>query len=206
MTDYSEETALSQLLGLSAYATISAQARLAKDADQAPKAFEHVAMARMSGAAWRAFERIEKRAETEKIDIIRAVERYEGILDDLDARTRPTTWWERLTKTYVGVGIFTDAMRQLALGAGEEEMAKAVNDFGHGDWVRERIEPYTAADEQLRARLSLWTRRVGGEALGLVRAFIFTNPDLVGNLEADAVMEELSRAHRERLQAIHLDA
>lgn len=206
MTTDGEEDALNQLLGMTAYATICAQARLAKDADQAPKAFEHVAMARMSGAAWHTFERLEKRAEVENIDLIRALERYEGILDDFDARTRPTTWWERLTKTYVGVGIFTDAMRHIALGAGEEQMAAEVNDFGHGQWVRERLEPYTAADEQLRARLSLWTRRVGGEALGLVRAFIFTNPELVGKLAADTVMEEVSRAHRERLKAVHLDA
>ncbi|MDO5721448.1 MAG: ferritin-like fold-containing protein [Actinomycetaceae bacterium] len=206
MTENQDATVLSQLLGLSAYATISAQARLAKDADQAPKSFEHVAMARMSGQAWRAFEKLQERAEAENIDIIRAIEPYEGILDDLDARTRPTTWWERLTKTYVGVGIFTDALEAIANAVGESELAEAVNDFGHGDWVRERLEPYTADDEQLRARLSLWTRRVGGEALGLVRAFTFTNPALVGQSDPDEVMESLSLAHKERLKAVHLDA
>lgn len=197
---------VNQLLGLSAYAAVSAQARLAKDADQAPKTFEHIDMARMSGLAWKIFEQLEKRAEISDVDLLEEVRRYEGILDDLDARTRPTTWWERLTKTYVTVGIFTDALREVAVAVGEDDLASKVTDFGHGEWVRKRLAPYTDEDEQLRARLSLWTRRVGGEALGLVRAFMFTNPELIGEADPDALMELLSHAHKDRLGAINLMA
>ncbi|MDO5728218.1 MAG: ferritin-like fold-containing protein [Actinomycetaceae bacterium] len=204
MTDESTGSPVNQLLGLSAYAAVSAQARLAKDADQAPKTFEHIDMARMSGQAWKIFERIEKRAQVSDVDLLNEVRRYEGILDDLDARTRPTTWWERLTKTYVTVGIFTDALREVARAVGENELAEEVTDFGHGEWVRNRLAPYTNDDEQLRARLSLWTRRVGGEALGLVRAFMFTNPELAGSADPDALMERLSHAHKQRLADINL--
>lgn len=204
MTAESTGAPVNQLLGLSAYAAVSAQARLAKDADQAPKTFEHIDMARMSGQAWRIFERLEKRAQVSDVDLLEEVRRYEGVLDDLDARTRPTTWWERLTKTYVTVGIFTDALRGVARAVGEDELADEVTDFGHGEWVRKRLAPYTDKDEQLRARLSLWTRRVGGEALGLVRAFMFTNPELVGEADPDALMEQLSAAHKQRLADINL--
>lgn len=204
MTAENNGAPVNQLLGLSAYAAVSAQARLAKDADQAPKTFEHIDMARMSGQAWRIFERLEKRAQVSDVDLLEEVRRYEGVLDDLDARTRPTTWWERLTKTYVTVGIFTDALREVARAVGEDELADEVTDFGHGEWVRKRLAPYTDKDEQLRARLSLWTRRVGGEALGLVRAFMFTNPELVGEADPDALMELLSAAHKQRLADINL--
>lgn len=206
MTATTTDASMEELLGLAAYWAVAAQARLAKDADQAPKTFEHVEMARMSARAWKSFEHVENLAAEHGIDIIRAIGQHEGVLDELDARTRPTTWWERLTKTYVGIGIFTDAMREIATAIGEEELARQVGDYGHGQWVRERLEPYTQADEQLRARLSLWTRRVGGEALGLVRALMFTNPELVGEADTDAIMDALTRNHRERLAQLHLTA
>ncbi|MDI9588081.1 MAG: ferritin-like fold-containing protein [Acidobacteriota bacterium] len=193
------------LLGLGAYAAIYAQARLAKDGDQAPQPWEHIDMARMSGRAWEGFLFIEKMAAEADVDLVDAISRYEGILDEIDARLRPTTWWERMTKTYVAMGIFTDAMRELAEAQGEEEFAKRIGDFGHGDWVRKRLEPVVAEDEQLEARLSLWTRRVGGEALSLVRAFLFTNPEMLGeNGDADAVMERITAAHKKRMAAVHL--
>ena len=181
------------LLGIGAYAAIAAQTRLAKDGDQAPK-------------AWENFKYVCKVAERSDIDIAEAIAPYEGLLDDIDARLRPTTWWERMTKTYVAIGIFTDALREIAHLQGQEEYAKDVNDFGHGDWVRERLEPAVAADKQLEARLSLWTRRVGGEALSLVRAFLFTNPEIISGTDADELMDRVSKAHKERLSAVHLHA
>ncbi len=194
------------LLGIGAYAAIAAQTRLAKDGDQAPKAWEHVDMANMSGKAWENFKYVCKVAERSDIDIAEAIAPYEGLLDDIDARLRPTTWWERMTKTYVAIGIFTDALREIAHLQGQEEYAKDVNDFGHGDWVRERLEPAVAADKQLEARLSLWTRRVGAEALSLVRAFLFTNPEIISGTDADELMDRVSKAHKERLSAVHLHA
>lgn len=192
------------IVGLGAYAAISAQARLAKDADQAPRIFEHVAMARMSGRAWASFEKLEKEAERADFDLLEAIEPYEGILDEIDARLRPSTWWERLTKTYVAIGIFHDAMRELARALGFNEYADGITDYGHGDWTRERLEPIIAEDSQLEDRLSLWTRRCGGDALSLVRAFMFTNPEVLGESDADAIMETLGKNHKERLAAIHL--
>ena len=76
-------------------------------------------MARMSGRAWEGFLFIEKMAAEADVDLVDAISRYEGILDEIDARLRPTTWWERMTKTYVAMGIFTDAMRELAEAQGE---------------------------------------------------------------------------------------
>ncbi|MDO5034566.1 MAG: ferritin-like fold-containing protein [Actinomycetaceae bacterium] len=195
-----------ELLGLGAYAAISAQTRLAKDGDQAPMPWEHVDMANMSGRAWEGFKLVVSVAESEGVDIAEAMAPYEGMLDEIDARLRPTTWWERLTKTYVAMGIFTDALRETALAHGANDYAKDVHDFGHGDWVRKRLEPEVAGDKQLEARLSLWTRRVGGEALSLVRAFYFTHPEVLQDADSDAVMERISAAHKERLAAVHLHA
>ncbi|WP_040312746.1 ferritin-like fold-containing protein [Gleimia coleocanis] len=195
---------LASVLGISAYSTLAAQTRLAKDADQAPLASEKIAMARMSGQAWERFTKIARRAEAAGVDLEAAITPFRGLLDDLDARTRPTTWWERLTKTYVGVGIFTDAMRALATAAGEVEFAADVNDFGHGQWTVERLAELTAADEQLQDRLSLWTRRVGGDVLALVRSFFFTHPEMLGDADADEIFAQISKAHDERLTALHL--
>lgn len=196
---------LVDLLGICGYSALAAQTRLAKDADQAPLSADKIAVARMSGEAWQRFTRIAVRAEAEGIDLEAALTPFRGLLDDLDARTRPTTWWERLTKTYVGIGIFTDSLRVLAEAVGEFEFAAEINDFGHGVWTVSRLEPLTAVDEQLRGRLSLWSRRVGGDALALVRSFLFTHPELLGDADVDELFARVAAAHDERLVALHLD-
>ncbi|MDT3767307.1 ferritin-like fold-containing protein [Gleimia hominis] len=201
-----QETTFARILGVSGYGALAAQARLAKDADQAPETFEHIAMARMSARAWDSFTAVERTAQKLDVDLPVQITPFEGMLDELDARTRPTTWWERLTKTYVAIGIFTDALRAAAQGLELPEVADAVSDFGHGQWTRDRLEPVTKDDPQMQARLSLWTRRVGGEALGLVRAFLFTDEGASAKLDLDEVVADISKAHKERLDAVHLKA
>jgi len=64
-----------------------------------------------------------------------------------------------------------------------------------------------AAAPQRAYRLSRWGRRVAGEALGLVRATLFTYPSLAASPEnVDEITEYVIKRHGERMRDIHLKA
>ncbi|MFT0762696.1 ferritin-like fold-containing protein [Scrofimicrobium sp. R131] len=193
------------LVGLLAFSALAAMTRLAKDGDQAPSTEFHVEHARMAAQAFREFQHLERFAAENGFDLIEQASQFAGLFDEIDARTRPSNWWERSVKTYVTLGIFSDALsdinerHQLFV---EEEWD---GDFGQGLWVREHLAPLTEKDPQLAARLSLWARRVAGEAFGLLRATLFTYPELAVDPDTvDAVVAATIRRHQERLEAVGL--
>lgn len=195
------------VVGLLAFSALAAMTRLAKDGDQAPDTTAHIAHARMSATAFSRFEQLEIWAQHRGVDLVAAADQYAGLFDDLDARTRPTTWRERSVKTYVTMGIFRDFLREVADVRGL--FAHKVDEWhlGQSAWVDEHLAPEFAADEQLAARLSLWARRVAGEVLGLVRATMFTHPDLSKDPDtADMIAQTVSKLHGERMAKLGLRA
>ena len=194
-------------VGLIAYSALAAMTRLAKDGDQAPSTRFHVDLASMADMSFKRFEALEKYGASRGFSTVEAAGQYAGLFDELDHRTRPSNWWERSVKSYIVIGIFADVLRELAHGQGMFEMDSYQWDVGHGEWVREHLAPLTAEDPQLAARLSLWGRRVAGEAFGLVRATLFTYPELVADPEtADAVVAHAVERHGERMRAVNLKA
>ena len=195
-----------EVVGLLAYDALAAMTRLAKDGDQAPSIGAHIEHARMAARAFDAFKQLELWAEHRDLDLEGAAGEYSGLFDELEARTRPATWWERSTKTYVTFGILGDMMQQIAE---LHDLAFDVEywDFGQGEWERANLAPLTAKDPQLEARLSLWARRVAGEVFGLVRSTFFTHPDLTSDPDAvDAIVAWVTKRHKERMEAINLKA
>ncbi len=197
----------SEVVGLIAYAALAGMTRLAKDGDQAPSITAHIAHARMSARAFEAFHQLEIWSGHRDLDLASAAGEYSGLFDDLDTRTRPSTWWERSVKTYVTVGIFSDMLRQISERHEFFDGDSLSWDLGQGKWVRANLAPRTAADPQLAARLSLWARRVAGEALGLVRSSLFTHPVLAADPDtSDAISAWVTRRHGERMAEINLKA
>ena len=73
--------------------------------------------------------------------------------------------------------------------------------------MRAHLGRRVEADPQLADRLSLWGRRVAGEALGLVRATLFTYPQLAMTPDnVDEITEYVIKRHGERMKDIHLKA
>ena len=162
----------------------------------------------MAARAFRIFEDLETWADHRGLDLPAAAGEYSGLFDDLDARTRPSTWWERSVKTYVTLGVISDMLLQISELHdlfGEEA---GPWDLGQGEWVRLHLAALTAQDEQLAARLSLWARRVAGEALGLVRSTLFTHPELATHDPdtVDAIVAWVTKRHNERMAEIGLKA
>lgn len=206
-TEYTAVNADAEVVGLMAYSALALMTRLDKDGDQAPTIAAHIEHARMSARAFTMFEKLEAWASERGIDVHAAAAQYSGMYDDLDARTRPTTWFERSVKTYVTVGIMGDLLLEVLQRHQVFSEGDFAWDINHAEWVRQFLAPQTAEDAQLAARLSLWARRVAGEALGLMRATLFTHPALVANPDvADAIAAEVIRRHGERMEHINLKA
>ncbi|QPK80849.1 tRNA 2-methylthio-N6-isopentenyl adenosine(37) hydroxylase MiaE-like protein [Schaalia sp. ZJ405] len=194
-----------EVLGLVAYSALAVMTRLAKDGDQAPTIEAHVQNARMSAQAFSLFEQLEKWAQTHGVDLATAAGEFSGLYDDLDARTRPTAWVERLVKTYVTVGILGDMLSKIAEYHDLTQLGGKGWDVNQGEWTRNHLGPQTLEDEQLAARLSLWARRVAGEVFGLVRSTLFTHPNLLPDPDAqDELVQWITQQHRQRMTEISL--
>lgn len=194
-----------ELVGLLAFSALAAMTRLAKDGDQAPSPAYHIDHARMSARAFREFQHLEVFAEQNGFSLVEAAGQFAGLFDELDARTRPSNWWERSVKTYVVIGIFADALIELNERHQLFDQAESVWDVGQGTWVREHLAPLTERDPQLASRLSLWARRVAGETFGLLRATLFTYPELALDPDTvDAVVTMAGKTHQQRMDAVNL--
>lgn len=196
-----------EVVGLLAYSALAAMTRLAKDGDQAPTIEAHIEHARMSARAFEMFEQLEVWAGHRGLDLRAAAGEYSGLYDDLDARTRPTTWSERSVKTYVTLGVFGDLLLEVSRRHGLFDADDGAWDLNQGDWERDHLAPLIAKDPQLAARLSLWARRVAGEVLGLVRSTLFTHPALAKDPDAaDEIAALVTKRHGERMAQIGLKA
>lgn len=192
------------VVGLIAYATLAAMTRLAKDGDGAPTIAAHIEHAHMSARAYVVFSQLELWAVHRDVDLQEAAGRYKGLFDDLDARTRPDSWWERTVKTYVTIGILADFLQEVARR--RELFSGAIGwDLGQNEWERAALAPLTAVDGQMQARLSLWARRVAGEVFGVVLLLLEEHPDLLAQpLDKPGIIEMLSARHCERMEKLHL--
>ena len=103
-----------EVVGLIAYSILAAMTRLAKDSDQAPTFEAKVEHARMATRVFETFTQVETWCTHRGMDLSTYARAYDGLYDDLDARTRPKTWHERSIKTYVTLGVLGGFLREIA--------------------------------------------------------------------------------------------
>lgn len=153
-----------------------------------------------------------------------------GIYDSFVARTAPASWWEGLLRPAVTHGITRDLVLLLAGGLPEAQAAEIRRIMADDDpddgigW--EIIRDGVATNQVLNSRLSLWGRRVAGEALQICASVVNSNPQLAalalraaaaapigadgvapGNSLPDAIrwlQGELTARHAKRMEAITL--
>ncbi|TRW44319.1 ferritin-like fold-containing protein [Georgenia yuyongxinii] len=216
MSEPSHAAAVADLLGLYSSIQLAAFTRLAKDAQHAPDLPGQVTISRMAAGELAHLDELERLARELGADFYDTTARFADLLGDLDRRTAPGDWWERLMKTYVAYGMLADLQR--ALSADLDKTLRAVveeilADNGYADYVVATVGPVAAGDPQLKARLALWGRRVVGEALGIVQRALDEHPGLLGALpeggEADAagrVRNQLTSGHARRMDRLGLTA
>ncbi len=216
MTNEVDSRAVVDLLGVLAYAELTAFDRLAEDARLAPTLTGHAALARMAAAEITHHGRLTARLTELGVDPGAAMAPFVSALDAFHEGTRPSTWLEGLVKAYVGDGLATDFYREIATFLPDPDRAlveDVLADTGHADFAVREVRAAIQADRKVRGRLSLWGRRLVGEAITQSQAVIGEHDRLAelivtgtGDLSGVArLIERITSAHTERMKALGLN-
>ncbi len=207
--------AVVDLLGVLAYAELTAFDRLAEDARMAPTLDGRAALARMAAAEMGHHERLRARLTELGADPATAMAPFVAALDGFHEGTRPRTWLEGLVKAYVGDGLAADFYREIAGFLPEPDRSLILDvlaDTGHADFAVREVRAALSAQRALAGRLALWGRRLVGEAIsqaqtviaerdGLARLIAAGTGDLAGIAR---LVDRITAAHTERMHTLGL--
>ncbi|HEY4625464.1 MAG TPA: ferritin-like fold-containing protein [Blastococcus sp.] len=211
-----DRRAVVDLLGVLAYAELTAFDRLAEDARLAPKLTGRAALARMAAAEIAHHVRLTDRLAELGVEPADAMTPFVSALDTFHESTRPSTWLEGLVKAYVGDGLATDFYREVATFLPDPDrrlVLEVLADTGHADFAVREVRAAIAADRKVAGRLSLWGRRLVGEAITRSQAVIAEHDRLAeliiagtGDLAGVArLIERITDAHTQRMKALGLN-
>jgi hypothetical protein len=204
------------LLGLLAYASLTAFFRLCDDAALAISLADKAALAEMAVAEFGHFQLLRTRIEELAADPTAVMQPFVAAIDAFHARTAPSDWLEGLVKAYVGDGIAADfysAVAQVLDPATKDLVLKVLADTGHAEFVIARVRAAIEADPRVAGRLALWARRLVGEALGQAQRVAAERAPLARMLAGDAASQlgdigrmfaQLTDAHSARMAALGL--
>lgn len=170
-----------ELLGLVAHLQHVAFNRLAEDARVAPSTAQQLDLSRLAAAAVDRRDRVLARVVELGGDPELCLGAYARLLEDFDSRTQPSTWWERLLRSYVADGVSDDFCRIAASAVDDDSRAlllEVLDDAEHANLAVGELEAAGAQDAVLVSRLALWGRRLVGEALGVVQQAMSAHPGL----------------------------
>ena len=211
-----DSSAVVELLGALAYAELTAFDRLAEDARLAPTLGGRAALARMAAAEIAHHGRLTDRLAELGVDPQAAMSPFVSALDAFHEGTRPSNWLEGLVKAYVGDGLASDFYREIAGFLPEPDRALVLDvlaDTGHADFAVREVRAAIASDRRLAGRLSLWGRRLVGEAISRSQAVIAEH-DHLGTLIVEGtgdlagvgrLIERITAAHTDRMKALGLN-
>ena len=210
-----DTTAVVDLLGVLAYAELTAFDRLAEDARLAPTLGGRAALARMAAAEIGTTCGWPTGSPSSGADPAEAMAPFVSALDTFHESTRPKTWLEGLVKAYVGDGLATDFYREIASFLPDPDKAlvlEVLADTGHADFAVREVRAAIAADPRVAGRLALWGRRLVGEAMTQSQAVIAEHDRLAELIMAGTgdiagvgrLIERITTAHTERMAALGL--
>ncbi|MGY1689984.1 ferritin-like fold-containing protein [Geodermatophilus sp. SYSU D01105] len=208
--------AVVDLLGVLAYAELTAFDRLAEDARLAPTLSGRAALAQMAAAEIGHHGRLTARLTELGADPAAAMAPFVAPLDAFHESTRPRTWLEGLVKAYVGDGLAADFYREIAAFLPDPDRALILDvlaDTGHADFAVREVRAAIAARRTVAGRLALWGRRLVGEAITQSQAVIAERDQLArlimegtGDLAGTGrLIERITAAHTERMRTLGLN-
>ena len=210
-----ESPGVVDLLGVLAYAELSAYARMTEDAATlAPSLADRAALSELAVTEYAHFRLLRDRLAELGADPAEAMSPFVGALDAWHAQTRPADWLQALVKTYVGDGIALDFYREAARHL-DPSIAKLVDevlvDEGRSQFAVERVRAGIEASPAAAGRLALWARRLVGEALSQGQQVASARPELAlllvsgeGAADISRLFATLTEAHNKRMTALGL--
>lgn len=213
--DTPTDHAVADLLGLVALGELLAFERMAADARLAPDLRRRAALGEMAAAEIGNYRRLADRLGALDVLPDDAMAPYVAPLQAYHDSTEPRDWVEAVTKAYVGDGITDDFIREIA-GALDEPDRRLVLDVVHesryADFAAAEIRVAIEADPRVANRLSMWARRLVGEALsqagrvasadrGALTALIARDEQV----DVAGLFRRLTAAHTARMTAVGLN-
>lgn len=168
MTDDGYRAGAVDLLGILAYGALTAFERLAEDAQQAPTLPGKVQLATVAARQIDHFTSVSQRLEAMGTDVMTAMRPFHAPFDAFHAYTKPKDWYEGLVKAYVGDGFAADFYREVAAFVDAETrdlVYTVLSDEDLHAFIVTQVRQAVEHDPKLAGRLSLWGRRLVGEAL-----------------------------------------
>ncbi|MEU7768064.1 ferritin-like fold-containing protein [Nocardia sp. NPDC049190] len=204
---------VTDLFAVLAYGEISAFYRLAEEAKLSPTLRGKVAVATMAAAEMEHFKALESALAERGADIFEAMAPFVRALDAFHASTDPSTWLESMVKFYVGDGIAADFYTEIA-GVLTPEVAAVVRDVlaetNHSEFVVEEVRRAVTTSRAERDRLTLWGRRLLGEAITQAQYVMAQRDELTdlvltatGDLNGIAALfERMQNSYAERMAVL----
>ncbi len=156
------------LLGVLAYGELTAFERMVDDAKLAPTLADKAELAGLSVAEFGHFSRLRDRIVVMGADPVAVMRPFRPAVDSFHAHTAPRDWLEGVVKAYVGDGIAADFYREIAEYLDESTRTVVLDtlaETGYSDFAVARVRAAIEADPRIAGRLTLWARRLVGEAL-----------------------------------------
>ncbi|RAO28388.1 hypothetical protein ONO23_04934 [Micromonospora noduli] len=204
-------SAYADLLGLVAFGELLAFERMAGDARLAPDLRRRAALNGMAAAEIANYRRLADRLTALGVPPEVAMAPYVEPLQAYHDSTEPRDWAEVVTKAYVGDAITDDFVREIADALEEPDRALVLDDSRYADFAAAEIRVAVADDPRVAGRLSMWARRLVGEALsqaGRVAAERATLTALIardGRVDVPGLFGSLTTAHTARMAAAGLN-
>ncbi|MFC8531020.1 ferritin-like fold-containing protein [Nocardia sp. NPDC057227] len=210
-----EHPGVNDLFAVLAYGEISAFYRLAQEAALSPTLSGKVLAAKMAAAEMRHFGTLQTALAERGVDVYAAMDPFIRALDDYHASTDPSTWLESMVKFYVGDGIAADFYTEIA-GSLPTEVGAVVRDVlaetGHSQFVVDEVRNAVQENGSERDRLTLWGRRLLGEAITQAQYVMAQRDELTelvlnatGDLNGMAkLIERMQAGHAARMSALGL--
>lgn len=210
-----DRAAVIDLLGVLAYGELSAFDRLAADARMAPSTLSRATLSQIAAVEMSHYRKLVARLAELGVDPQQAMAPFIEPVETFHARTEPRTWGEALIKAYVGDGLAADFYREVAAYVDPSTRAlviEALADSGNSEFAIQEVGELIRNDPTAASRLSLWGRRLVGEAItqaqrvaaerdALVMLIVGGAGDLTG---ISQLTDRITGRHTDRMTAIGL--
>jgi len=216
-THQPDRAAVIDLLGVLAYGELSAFDRIAHDARMAPTTALRAALAEKAALEIGHYRKLIDRIADLGADPQQAMAPFVMPVETFHARTEPKTWGEALVKAYVGDGLAADFYREIANYVDEPTRSlvdEALADSGNAEFAIREVGVLLVQDPTAASRLSLWGRRLVGEAISQAQHVAAERDALVrlivggaGDLTAiSALIDRITGKHVERMRVLGLSS
>ncbi|HEU5127058.1 MAG TPA: ferritin-like fold-containing protein [Glycomyces sp.] len=205
--------AVIDLLGLLALGELLAFERMAVDARLTADLGRRARMSEAAVGEIRNYRLLADRLTALGADPAEAMAPFMDAFRAYDASTAPRDFLEALLKVYVGDAVADDFFRAVAARLEDEDRAliEQVLEAGSAaEFAAAEIRAAVEADPAAAGRLSLWGRRLVGEAINRAQGVAAAHERLTGLISGggasvDELLRRLTRAHQERMKAVGLN-